>query len=287
MVRNVLPSVKMATTPDLPPGSRSRTPPAIALTIAGSDSGGGAGIQADLKTFHQFGVHGTSVIVAITAQNTVGVRAVHQVPTEIVTAQLAALADDLPPAAVKTGMLASEELILLVAREIRNRDWRRYVLDPVMVATSGDRLLARDAEAALQQELLPLATLVTPNLDEAEVLTGEVVRSTEAMKRAGNRLLEMGARAALIKGGHLAGDEVIDLLVVPGLARRFTYPRVDTTSTHGTGCTLSAAITAGLALGRSLERAVEDGLTYVHRAIETALRLGAGHGPINHRAPAT
>lgn len=258
-------------------------PPPIALTIAGSDSGGGAGIQADLKTFHQFGVHGTSVIVAITAQNTVGVRAVHLVPAEIISAQIAALGDDLPPAAVKTGMLATADTIRLVAREIRDRDWRRYVLDPVMVATSGARLLAAEAESALQKDLLPLAALVTPNLDEAEVLTGGAVRDPAGMEAAGNRLLEMGARAALIKGGHLSGGDIVDLLIVPGMIRRFTHSRINTSSTHGTGCTLSAAITAGLALGQSLERAVEAGLGYVHRAIETATRIGAGHGPINHR----
>jgi hydroxymethylpyrimidine kinase/phosphomethylpyrimidine kinase len=264
--------------------SRNRIPPAIALTIAGSDSSGGAGIQADLKTFQQFGVHGTSVIVAITAQNTVAVRAVHLVPAAMIAAQIAAIADDLPPAAVKTGMLGSTEVAQLVAREIRDRQWRRYVFDPVMVATSGDRLLALDAVSVFQKDLLPLATLVTPNLDEAEVLTGETVRDAQAMKRAGNRLLEMGARAALIKGGHLGGSGIVDLLVVPGMTRRFTRARIETASTHGTGCTLSAAITAGLAAGRSLDRAVEDGLAYVQRAIETALRLGAGHGPINHRA---
>ena len=255
----------------------------VALSIAGSDPSGGAGIQADLKTFHQFGVHGTSVIVAITAQNTVGVRAVHLVPAEIVSAQIAALADDLPPAGLKTGMLASAELIRLVAREIRSRQWRRYVLDPVMVATSGDRLLGPDAESALRDELLPLATVVTPNLDEAEVLTGGSVRDPDGMKAAGDQLLQMGAQAALIKGGHLRGDDIVDLLVVPGMTRRFTYPRIKSNSTHGTGCTLSAAITAGLAHGRNLERAVEDGLSYVHRAIETAQPLGAGHGPLNHR----
>jgi hydroxymethylpyrimidine/phosphomethylpyrimidine kinase len=199
-------------------------PPPIALTIAGSDSGGGAGIQADLKTFHQFGVHGTSVIVAITAQNTVGVRAVHLVPADIVSAQIAALAEDLPPAALKTGMLATAELISLVARGIRTRGWRHFVLDPVMVATAGDRLLATDAESALQKDLLPLAALVTPNLDEAEVLTGSRVRDPDQMEAAGRRLLEMGAGAALIKGGHLDGDSIVDLLVVPGMARRFTPP---------------------------------------------------------------
>jgi hydroxymethylpyrimidine/phosphomethylpyrimidine kinase len=276
----------MPSTPEASTSNRVRTPPAIALTIAGSDSGGGAGIQADLKTFHQFGVHGTSVIVAITAQNTVGVRGVHLVPDDMVSLQLAALADDLPPAAVKTGMLATAELITLVARAIREYGWRRYVLDPVMIASSGDRLLAENAEAAIRSELLPLATLVTPNLDEAEKLTGERVRDAEAMKQAGYRLLEMGARAALIKGGHLTGDDIEDLLVVPGKTRRFTRRRVDTTSTHGTGCTLSAAITAGLAMGRSLERSVEDGLDYVARALESAMRLGAGTGPLDHRVTA-
>jgi hydroxymethylpyrimidine/phosphomethylpyrimidine kinase len=157
------------------------------------------------------------------------------------------------------------------------------VLDPVMVATSGDRLLAADAESALRKELLPLAALVMPNLDEAEVLTGGTVRNPDQMESAGRRLLDMGARAALIKGGHLDGDDIVDLLVVPGTTRRFTYQRINTTNPHGTGCTLSAAITAGLALGRSLDQAVEDGLGYVRRAIETAVPPGAGHGPVNHR----
>jgi hydroxymethylpyrimidine/phosphomethylpyrimidine kinase len=258
----------------------------IALTIAGSDSGGGAGIQADLKTFHQFGVHGTSVIVAITAQNTVGVRAVHPVPEGIVTAQLAALAEDLPPAAVKTGMLGTASLVHLVADAIRDNQWRSYVLDPVMVATSGDRLLTDDAAIAMRDRLLPLTALATPNLDEAERLTDIRVRDPDSMRAAGYRLIEMGARAVLVKGGHLPGPEMSDILVVPGAVRRFTHLRIDTSSTHGTGCTLSAAITAGLALGQGLERAVEDALDYVHRALEAAPRLGAGHGPLNHRVPA-
>lgn len=262
------------------------TPPPIALTIAGSDSGGGAGIQADLKTFHQFGVHGTSAIVAITAQNTTGVKAVFPIPEEMVLAQLAALADDLPPAAVKSGMLATASLVTLVANAIRGYEWRSFVLDPVMVASSGDRLLDEDAVSAMREDLLPTAALVTPNLDEAEILTRTAVRDPESMRIAGNRLLEMGARAVLIKGGHLTGDEVVDILVVPGVVRRFTHPRLDTRSTHGTGCTLSAAITAGLALGTSLDRAVEDALDYVHRAMRTAPRLGAGQAPLNHRVPA-
>lgn len=263
-----------------------RSPPPIALTIAGSDSGGGAGIQADLKTFHQFGVHGTSVVVAITAQNTVGVRAVHPVPEEIVRAQLAALAEDLPPAAIKSGMLATASLVTLVAGAIRDYGWRSYVLDPVMVASSGDRLLEDDAIAAMRERLIPAAALVTPNLDEAEILTQTAVRDPDSMVAAGNRLLEMGARAVLIKGGHLPGPEIVDVLVVPGIVRRFSRERIESSSTHGTGCTLSAAITAGLAQKESLERAVEDALDYVHRAMIAAPRLGAGQGPLNHRVPA-
>jgi hydroxymethylpyrimidine/phosphomethylpyrimidine kinase len=264
-------------------------PPSIALTIAGSDSGGGAGIQADLKTFHQFGVHGTSVIVAVTAQNTIGVRAIHVIPDQIVSAQLTALAEDLPPAAVKTGMLATPSLVQLVAGAIREYQWRCYVLDPVLSASSGDPLLSRDAVALMREQLLPLATIITPNLDEAETMTGLVVRDVEAMERAGYRLLELGARAVLIKGGHLTGPDAVDVLVVPGGVRKFSHPRLTTSSTHGTGCTLSAAITAGLALGRSLERAIEDALEYVRRAIAEARRLGAGQGPLNHkvRAPSS
>lgn len=264
----------------------SRKAPPIALTIAGSDSGGGAGIQADLKTFHQFGVHGTSAIVAVTAQNTIGVQTIHTVPEDIVAAQLASLAADLPPAAVKTGMLGTASMVRLIAAALRNYSWRQVTMDPVMVATAGDRLLTQEAEAVLREQLLPLATLVTPNLDEAEILTGLEVRDPEAMLRAGQRLLAMGAGAALMKGGHLPGSETVDLLVGPGTLRRFSHPRLLTTSTHGTGCTLSAAITAGLARGMELERAVEDGLDFVHRAIREAVPMGAGHGPLNHWVPA-
>jgi len=258
----------------------------IALTIAGSDSGGGAGIQADLKTFHQFGVFGTSVITAVTAQNTVGVRGWEPVPAELVTRQLDALADDLPPSAVKSGMLGSARLVGAVADGIARRRLPNYVLDPVMVATSGDRLLDRDAEQLIVRRLVPLAGLVTPNLDEAAVLAGGEVRTPDDMERAGRALVQLGARAALVKGGHLAGAEVVDVLIAPGIARRFTRPRLETTSTHGTGCTLSAAVAAGLALGRPLERAVEDALDFVHRAIAAAPGLGTGHGPLNHFVPA-
>ena len=258
----------------------------IALTIAGSDSGGGAGIQADLKTFHQFGVFGTCVITAVTAQNTIEVRAWQPVPVELVMRQLDAVAADLPPVAVKSGMLGSGALVAAVADGVGRRRLPNYVLDPVMVATSGDRLLERDAERLIVQRLLPLAALVTPNLDEAAVLVDGSVRDPDDMERAGRKLVQLGARAALVKGGHLAGDEVVDVLVTGGTVRRFTRPRLETTSTHGTGCTLSAAIAAGLALGRPLERAVEDALDFVHRAIAAAPGLGHGHGPLNHFVPA-
>ena len=254
----------------------------IALTIAGSDPGGGAGIQADLKTFHQFKVFGTSAITALTAQNTVGVFGVHAVPVAFVRAELDALADDLPPAAMKSGMLATKELVEAVAAWVGGRPAVPYVLDPVMVATSGHRLLDADAEAAVRSRLVPLATVVTPNLDEAELLVGHPVRDIAAMEKAGAALLAMGAKAALIKGGHLTGATLVDLLVTPLAAVRYERPRIETTSTHGTGCTLSAAITAGLAHGRPLERAAAEALDFVARAIAAAPGLGSGHGPLNH-----
>jgi hydroxymethylpyrimidine/phosphomethylpyrimidine kinase len=258
----------------------------IALTIAGSDSGGGAGIQADLKTFQQFGVFGTSVIVALTAQNTLGVRAVEAVPDEMVSAQLMALAEDLPPAALKTGMLAGAGLVRRVARAIREHRWSPLVVDPVMVSTSGARLLDTGAEEVIREDLLPLAALVTPNLDEAAILTGRAVHDVATMERAGTALLRFGVGAALIKGGHLTTTAVTDVLVTPSGVRHFSHSRIDTRSVHGTGCTLSAAITAGLALGRPLEIAVADGLDFVHRAIASAPGLGGGHGPLNHSVPA-
>jgi hydroxymethylpyrimidine/phosphomethylpyrimidine kinase len=258
----------------------------IALTIAGSDSGGGAGIQADLKTFHQFGAFGTSAIVALTAQNTRGVLAVEPVSAAMVAAQLDALAQDLPPAALKTGMLAEAELVAVVAGAIQVNGWTQVVVDPVMVSTSGHRLLSKQAETVLRAELLPLAALVTPNLDELAILTGREVSDPAAMERAGAEVLKLGARAVLVKGGHLAGDRLVDVLVTPTRVRRFEHHRLATQSTHGTGCTLSAAITAGLALGRDLETAVADGLDFVHRAIAAAPGLGSGHGPLNHHVAA-
>ncbi len=261
----------------------------VALTIAGSDSGGGAGVQADLKTFHQFGVFGTSVITAVTAQNTVGVQAWQALSPGLVGQQIDALATDLPCDAVKSGMLGSGELVEVLAAGIARWQLPHYILDPVMVATSGDRLLEPAAEELIARQLVPLAALVTPNLDEARILVQEDVRTPDHMERAGRALIRMGARAALVKGGHLTGDEIVDVFVSDGAVRRFTRPRIDTTSTHGTGCTLSAGITAGLALGRPLERAVADALDFVHRAIAAAPGLGrgpGGHGPLNHFVPA-
>ncbi|HEX4575078.1 MAG TPA: bifunctional hydroxymethylpyrimidine kinase/phosphomethylpyrimidine kinase [Gemmatimonadales bacterium] len=258
----------------------------IALTIAGSDSGGGAGIQADLKTFHQFGVFGTSVLTAVTAQNTIGVRGWAALPVALVVQQLDAVAADLPPLAVKSGMLATAELVEAVADGLARWRLPNYVLDPVMVASAGDRLLDRDAEQVIARRLVPLAALVTPNLDEAAVLVGDRVRAPDEMERAGRTLVERGAKAALVKGGHLDGDTVVDVLVTADGARRFSRPRLDTSSTHGTGCTLSAAIAAGLAHGRPLERAVADALDFVHRAIAAAPGLGQGRGPLNHFVPA-
>ncbi len=254
----------------------------IALTIAGSDSGGGAGIQADLKTFARFGLFGTSVITAVTAQNTVGVRAWERVSPSLVRAQIDAVADDLRPAAIKSGMLGDAEVVHAVATGIHEHALSPYVLDPVMVATSGDPLLESDAVAAIVAELFPLATLVTPNLDEASLLVGSDVRDVHDMERAARMMVErLGARAALVKGGHLTGPTLVDVFYDGSRIRRFTHAKIETTSTHGTGCALSSAIAALLATGRSLDDAIAESLDYVHRAIFTAPSLGAGHGPLN------
>ena len=254
----------------------------IALTIAGSDSGGGAGIQADLKTFHAFRVWGTSVITAITAQNTQGVSAVHVVPIQDVRAQLDAIVSDLRPTAFKTGMLATAELVSAVAAELRRHELTSYVMDPVMVATSGDRLLDEDAIELLKTELLPLAHVVTPNMKEAEILAGVPVENVDDMRVAAEGIRQLGARAVLVKGGHLSGDEAVDLLVDSNGERTWSRTRIDTRHTHGTGCTLSAAITACLARGDDLEDAVDHGVRYVAKAITMAPGLGSGHGPISH-----
>jgi len=236
------------------------------------------------------------VITAVTAQNTQGVRAVQPMSLTMVEAQLAAVAEDLPPGAVKSGMLATGELVAATARAVTGYGWTPYVLDPVMVATSGDRLLDRDAEALIRDRLVPLAALVTPNLEEAALLTGLTVTDPAGMARAGRRLLELGAGAALVKGGHLGGEEITDVLVTASGDRPFVHRKITTTSTHGTGCTLSAAITAGLARRADGQRGglavresdlgeiVAEALAYVQRAIATAPGLGHGHGPVNHLA---
>jgi hydroxymethylpyrimidine/phosphomethylpyrimidine kinase len=254
----------------------------VALTIAGSDSGGGAGIQADLKSFHAFGVFGTSAITAVTVQNTRGVRGVHPIPVDTVREQIRAVAEDLRPAACKSGMLATAELVRAVAASIREHALAHYVLDPVMVASSGDRLLDQDAERTVAEELVPLAALVTPNLDEAAILVGFAVEELEGMRRAAAALVEMGAGAALLKGGHLRASELVDVLFDGREWHEWRRPKLDTRSTHGTGCTLSAAVAAGLAHGRPLTRAVGDALDYVSRAMRAAPGLGGGHGPLNH-----
>src|SRR5690606_26018878 len=257
----------------------------IALTIAGSDSGGGAGIQADLKTFHRFGVFGTSVITAITAQNTMGVRNWSAVALPLIDGQLDAVAEDLRPHAVKSGMLADASVVAAVAAGLRRHRLTPYVLDPVMVATSGDPLLTPDAFEAIRSQLLPLSSLVTPNLDEAAILVERPVEDEEQMKAAAVRLVsDLGARAALVKGGHLPGTETVDVLYADGPVDVVRHPRLETRSTHATGCTLSAAIAAQLALGASVQDAVSVSLDFVHRAIATAPGLGMGHGPLNHYA---
>lgn len=254
----------------------------VALTIAGSDSGGGAGIQADLKTFQAFGVFGTSALTAVTSQNTVGVYGVHAVPARDVRRQIEVVVEDLQPAACKTGMLASAALVETVAGVIQAAGLRNYVLDPIMVATSGDRLLDRDAEAAVLDLLLPLCTLVTPNLQEAELLAGGKASDETGMRRLAEGLASRGAAAVLVKGGHLEGPDVVDVLFDGEAFQSWRRPKLDTTSTHGTGCTLSAAIVAGLARGWPLAAAVEAALDFTHRAIAEAPDLGRGHGPLNH-----
>ena len=257
----------------------------IALTIAGSDSGGGAGIQADLKTFQRFGVFGTSAITAVTAQNTVGVSSWEAVSPGMVRAQIDAVAQDLFPGAFKTGMLANAAVASIVAAAIREHSLRNYVLDPVMVATSGDVLFEPDTIEVIRRELLPQASLVTPNLPEAAALLDAPLATTETMMcEQGERLLALGTKAVLMKGGHAGGPESIDLLVEPSGVTRLIAERVATKNTHGTGCTLSAAIAAGLAKSVGLSEAVREAKAYVSAAIAAADRLhvGSGHGPVHH-----
>ncbi len=255
------------------------------LTIAGSDSGGGAGIQADLKTFAALGCYGMTAITALTAQNTVGVQAIHAVPPEFLRAQLQSVLDDISVDAVKIGMLHTPEVVRTVAWAIGHYGLQRVVLDPVMVATSGDRLIADETVEVLVRELFPLASVVTPNLDEAALLIGRPIDGAHVLEDAGRSLLAMGARAALVKGGHLAGDEVVDLLVQPGQpSLRLASQRIASRNVHGTGCTLSSAIAAHLAQGLALDAAVERARAYILGAIAAGagVQTGQGHGPLNH-----
>jgi len=253
-----------------------------ALTIAGSDSGGGAGIQADLKTFAACGVYGTSAITAVTAQNTLGVTAWEPVSTELVIAQIEAVAGDIPPAAVKTGMLATAAIVEAVSAAIEGLDLPNLVVDPVMVAKGGDRLLRDDAVAAMKTHLFRLAEVLTPNIPEAEALTGMRITSVDDMLAAARRIREMGPRVVIVKGGHAASLESVDVVCLPHAEFELRGPRIATVHTHGTGCTFASAIAAYLALGRPLEEAIREARSYLEGAIRHAPGLGAGQGPLNH-----
>jgi hydroxymethylpyrimidine/phosphomethylpyrimidine kinase len=253
-----------------------------ALTIAGSDSGGGAGIQADLKTFAAHGVFGTTALTAVTAQNTLGVTAVQALAADLVTAQIEAVAGDIGADAVKTGMLATTAIVEAVAGAIRALDLPNVVVDPVMVAKGGARLLEDDAVAALRSELLPQARVVTPNVPEAEALAGMVIGSLEDARAAARRILALGAAAVVITGGHLPGPESIDLLLDAEGFTEFRAARLETSSTHGTGCTFAAALAANLALDHPLRDSTARAKAYVTEAIRRAPQLGHGHGPLQH-----
>jgi len=255
------------------------------LSIAGSDSGGGAGIQADLKTFSALGCYGMTAITAITAQNTQGVRAIHGVPLEILTAQIDSVVEDIGVDAVKIGMLHAPEVVQVVAQAIRRHAMPHVVLDPVMVATSGDRLTTAGTVEVLVQELFPLSALLTPNLDEAELLLGRKITQKAELEPAAIALLALGAPAVLLKGGHLCGPEVVDVLVQPGVKPvHLSSPRIESRNVHGTGCTLSSAFASYLAMGTDMTQAVRSARAYILAAIEAgaAVRTGQGHGPLNH-----
>ena len=251
------------------------------MTIAGSDSGGGAGIQADLKTFSALGVYGASTLTAITAQNTVAVTAVHELPTDIIAAQIDAVVTDIGVNAVKTGMLSSSAIVETVARELRRHGIENLVVDPVMVAKSGDSLLRQEAVESLRTRLVPLAALVTPNIPEAETLTGLTISTGEDVREAARQIVALGARAVVVKGGHLAGPAT-DLLYDGNEFNEFTSERFNTVNTHGTGCTFASAAAAGLAQGKSLLDAVAQAKAYVTEAIRHSYPLGNGHGPVHH-----
>jgi hydroxymethylpyrimidine/phosphomethylpyrimidine kinase len=252
-----------------------------AMTIAGSDSGGGAGIQADLKTFSALGVYGTSAITAVTAQNTQRVTQVLELPPDLVAAQIDAIVGDIGADAVKTGMLANSAIIEVVAAKVREHGLDALVVDPVMVAKSGDALLQQDAVAALRELLLPLALVVTPNIPEAEALVGRKLEGPDDLRRAAEEIAALGARHVVIKGGHRDGPAV-DLHFDGQSFHEFAARRVDTTSTHGTGCTFASAIAAGLAKGSGVRDAVAMAKAYVTKALQSAYPVGHGHGPVHH-----
>lgn len=258
------------------------TPPR-AMTIAGSDSGGGAGIQADLKTFAAFGVYGTSAITAITAQNTLGVTAVQEIDLDVIAAQIDAIMADIGADVVKTGMLSSAAIVRLVVEKAREHSFPHLVVDPVMVATTGARLLREDAVQTIRAELMPLATVVTPNIPEAEVLTGLDINDRRGMEEAARAIHGMGAHNVVVKGGDLEDSEDAEDLLFDGERfESFSVPRIKTTSNHGTGCTFASAIASGLAHGRIVRESVADAKAYVTQAITAAFPVGQGHGPLNH-----
>jgi len=255
------------------------------LSIAGSDSGGGAGIQADLKTFSALGCFGLTAITAITAQNTTGVRAIHGVPPAMLRDQIDAVVEDIGVDAVKIGMLHAPDIVQTVAQAIARHQLRNVVFDPVMVATSGAKLITDEAVSLLVAELFARAMVITPNLDEAALLVGQALQTPQDMLQAAQKLLAQGAHAVLVKGGHLAGDTVIDLLLQQGLEPLWMQaPRIDTANTHGTGCTLSSAIAAYLALGLALPEAVQEARGFVRQALQAGavVKTGHGSGPLNH-----
>lgn len=256
------------------------------MTIAGSDSGGGAGIQADLKTFAALGVYGTCSLTAITAQNTVEVRQVLELPAELIAAQIDSVVEDIGIDAAKTGMLSSARIIRTVADRLRAHGIEKLVVDPVMVAKSGDRLLEDRAVEALERRLLPLAAVVTPNLPEATRLVGFSVEDVPSMRRAAKALVEMGARAAVVKGGHAAGEDAVDVLYDGRRYRELRARRIITSNTHGTGCTFAAAIAAHLAKRQTVSRSVELAKAYLTRALARGVAVGRGHGPVDHFAGA-
>jgi hydroxymethylpyrimidine/phosphomethylpyrimidine kinase len=253
-----------------------------ALTIAGSDSGGGAGIQADLKTFAAHRVYGTSAITAVTAQNTLGVTAVHALPADMITAQIEAVASDIRVNAVKTGMLATAAIVEAVAAAIDTLELPNVVVDPVMIAKGGDRLLEEEAVAAIKSELLRRALVVTPNAPEAEVLAGMRIDSLQAARKAATRIRALGPNAVIVKGGHLPGEEAVDVLYDGHRFVELRGPWIDTRNTHGAGCTFAAALAANLALGRSLPEAAGQAKQYVSGALRSGFAIGHGHGVLDH-----